>query len=206
MGRDAYKCTALTPLSLPGFDAEELERLTNGPRHYGFHATMKAPFELAATASKDDLLNFLDAFAKTRTSFHIQVAPAALGEFIALRLSEPSDDMTRLHSACVTEFDRFRAPLSNSDIARRRRARLTPEQDARMLKWGYPYIFDDFRWHMTLSNRIKSDVTRTKAVEGLQSLFAGVCAAPLLVDGIAIYVQSSRDAPFRVLKRAEFAG
>ena len=206
LARDAFKCERRAPILLDGFDPDEIERMTTGPRHYGFHATMKAPFELADGKTESELLDTLDQFAEARNPFEVQISPQSLGEFIALRLDRPSEDMTALHSDCVTEFDDFRAPLSEEDIARRRRARLTPEQDARMLDWGYPYIFDEFRWHMTLTNRIKSDVTRTRAIDGLQGLFRDVCTSPHLVDGIAVYFQTDRDAPFHVLKRAAFGG
>lgn len=205
LGRDAFVCKALDQSPLNGFDADEIDRMTKGPRHYGFHATMKAPFELAEGKTQADLLSHLERFASGQGAFRVEISPQSLGEFLAFRLNHPSHDMTKLHTACVTQFDSFRAPLSEADIARRRRAKLSPEQDARMLEWGYPFIFDDFRWHMTLSNRIKSDMTRSKALEGLKALFYDTYQEPHLVDGIAVFFQRDRDAPFHVLKRAQFA-
>lgn len=205
LGRDVFDCKELAQLSLDGFDADEVERMTKGPRHYGFHATMKAPFELAEGATEAQLLTHLDMFAGQQRAFRVEISPQSLGEFLAFRLNHPSHDMMKIHTECVTEFDSFRAPLSEADIARRRRANLSPEQDARMLEWGYPFIFEDFRWHMTLSNRIKSDLTRSKALEGLKALFYDTYQLPHLVDGIAIFFQRDRDAPFRILKRAHFA-
>lgn len=205
LGRDAYVCNSLEQLPLDGFDAEEVERMTKGPRHYGFHATMKAPFELAEGKTEAELLDHLDQFAGKQSAFRVEISPQSLGEFLAFRLNHPSHDMTKLHTACVKEFDAFRAPLSEADIARRRKAKLSPEQDARMLQWGYPFIFEDFRWHMTLSNRIKSDMTRHRALEGLKALFYETYQNAHLVDGIAVFLQRDRDAPFHVLKRAQFA-
>ena len=104
----------------------------------------------------------------------------------------------------MRDFDPFRAPLSEADIARRRRAQLSPAQDARMLEWGYPYIFDDFRFHMTLTSGIADEAVRARVLETLSQLFAYV-TGPHRFDSVAIYRQADRDAPFEVMCRFSFA-
>lgn len=205
LGRDAYGGGVVPRRAIAAFSNREIDELTASPRRYGFHATMKAPFELSDVQTEGALLDFADTFAADQSPFEVALTPQALGKFLALRLVDSSEAMTALHTDCVKAFDAFRAPLSEADIARRRRSNLTPEQDARMLEWGYPYIFDQFRWHMTLSNKIEDDDLRARLLAVLQDLFAEACRAPHEVNGVAVYKQDDRDAPFVILKRVHFS-
>ena len=204
LGRNAYTGDSVERREFPGFKDRDIDRLTSSPAHYGFHATMKAPFELRDGKTETQLLAHLETFSNTQNMFDVRLAVHPLGEFLALRLTDNKEAMQQLHEACVREFDSFRAPLSPEDIERRRKASLSPTQDARMLEWGYPYIFDEFRWHMTLSNRILSNSTREKVISTLTDMFEEVLADPLRIDGIAIYRQVDRNVPFNIIGRARF--
>ena len=73
-----------------------------------------------------------------------------------------------------------------------------------MLEGGYPYIFDDFRFHMTLTNGVDDDALRERVLDALRQLFAYV-SGPHRFDGVAIYRQADREAPFEVMERFGFA-
>jgi putative phosphonate metabolism protein len=202
LGRDAFTGERLARPALPGLDDLDLDAVTEDPRGYGFHATLKAPFELAEETGEAELLAFAEAFAGARASFEAPLAPARLKRFLALRLAQPCPQMDALHRACVEDFDRFRAPLSDFDLARRRKAPLTPEQDARLTAWGYPYVFEDFRFHMTLTGGVGEDAVAERLLAAFQGYFGDV--APHRFDGVAIFRQDGRHAPFRVLERFGF--
>lgn len=204
LGRDAFTGEALTRPGLPGLEDLDLDRLTADPRGYGFHATLKAPFELAAHETEDALVGFAESFAAGRTAFEAEIAPAALGTFLAFRLSNPTPAMDDLAAHCVRAFDPYRAPLSDFDLARRRKAPLTPEQDARMVQWGYPYIFEDFRFHMTLTGSIRDEALRGRVLRALEDHLAEV-AGPHRFDSVAVFRQADRDAPFQILARLTFS-
>ena len=204
LGRNAFTGDKVRRREFPGMSDDDIDRLTSSPSHYGFHATMKAPFELREGRTEAQLVKRLESFARQQPAFDVRLAVRPLGQFIALRLTENFDAMRTLHEACVRDFDGFRAALSYDDIERRRKADLSPEQDARMLDWGYPYIFEDFRWHMTLSSRIVSDATRDRLLNLLQGLFQPALISPLRIDGIAVYRQVDRRAPFNIIERASF--
>ena len=127
-------------------------RITDRPRKYGFHATVKPPFSLASNSTQGDLQDAFQTFCAT-------VSPATggtlkinrLGRFLAMTQDVQSNDVTELAASTVSHFDKFRAPLSDQDIAKRRQRRLTPQQDALMLRWGYPYVMQEFKFHMTLT-------------------------------------------------------
>ncbi|MEL7043133.1 MAG: DUF1045 domain-containing protein [Pseudomonadota bacterium] len=204
LGRDAYSGSPVERREFPGTRDEDIDRLTSSASHYGFHATMKAPFVLKEGFTEDQLLKYLESFSLEQSSFEAKLSVRPLGQFLALRLLSGMEQMRKLHEDCVRKFDKFRAPLTMEDIERRRKANLSPDQDARMLEWGYPYIFDDFRWHMTLSNRILSDSTRDKMLEHVQAFFKDVIAKPILIDGVAVYRQVDLNAPFNIIGRAAF--
>ena len=133
-------------------------RITDRPRKYGFHATMKPPFSLASNSTQGELQDAFQAFCAT-------VSPATggtlkisrLGRFLAMTQDVQSNDVTDLAASTVSHFGKFRAPLSDNDIQKRRQRRLTPEQDALMLRWGYPYVMQEFKFHMTLTGPLQND-------------------------------------------------
>ena len=203
LGRDAFTGEVLERPALDGLDGLDLEALTASPRDYGFHATLKAPFELAADRSEEELLSFAQSFAARQPAFTAPLAMASLGRFLALRLAAPSPGMQALHAACVRDFDPFRAPLSDFDLARRSKASLTPEQDERLRAWGYPYVFDDFRFHMTLTGSVRDPVTAERLGQALKVHFADL-EGPHRFDSIALFKQDDRSSPFHVLARFAF--
>jgi putative phosphonate metabolism protein len=203
LGRDPHRKLDCRRPALPALADLDLERLTASPRGYGFHATLKAPFELVEGRSEPELLDFAEGFARQRQPFSASISPQALGRFLAFRLDAPCPEMSELAEACVRAFDPFRAPLSDFDIARRRRSGLSPAQDMRMLEWGYPYIFEDFRFHMTLTNGIEDEALRSRVLDALRQMFAYVSGVHRF-DAVAIYRQSDRDAPFEVVERFSF--
>lgn len=203
LGRDAYDGGARARPRLLGLEALDLDALTADPRGYGFHATLKAPFELREGGTEADLIDALRAFAAARSPFRAPIAPDRIGPFHAFRLSEPSAEMEALHAACVRAFDPFRAPLSEFDLSRRRKARLTELQDTRLVEWGYPYIFEDFRFHMTLTGAVTDDAVSGSLGAALSEYFRDQ-TGPHLFDGVALFTQPAREAPFVILERADF--
>jgi putative phosphonate metabolism protein len=203
LGRDVFTGEGQARPQLPGLEGLDLDALTEDPRGYGFHATLKAPFELAPEADEAALLAFAEGFAARQPSFTAALATARLKTFIALRLSETSPEMQALHGACVREFDRFRAPMSAFDLARRRKAPLTPEQDERLLAWGYPYVFEDFRFHMTLTGSVREPEVAERLFAALKAHFADL-EGPHRFDSVAVFRQDDRTAPFHVLARFAF--
>jgi len=204
LGRDAYTGEAHARPRLPNLDGLDLDALTADPRGYGFHATLKAPFELAADTTETELLTAAEQFVARRSSFEAAIAPAALGRFLAFRLQDGEAELQALHAACVRDFEPFRAPLSDHDLARRRTAPLTPEQDDRLTAWGYPYVFEDFRFHMTLTGLIRDEALRAQVLEALGEHFAAE-TGPHRFDGIAVFKQADRAQPFDILQRFDFA-
>lgn len=184
-------------------DLQDLAEVTDGARIYGFHATLKAPMRLAPGVSEADLL----AEASRLASDHPPVAVgaltvAALGRFLALVPVAPPPALGLLAAECVAALDPLRAPLNPAEIAKRRPERLTPRGRALLDRWGYPHVFEEFRFHMTLT-----DALPDKAVEGwrarLAEAYARSGAGSLTIGSVAILRQDG-GAPFRLVERIPF--
>ena len=119
------------------------------PRRYGFHATLKAPFVLRDGATENDLRVAVDDVAARRSRFVLPgLHVSAIGSFLALVPNQPDVRIDALAADCVTAFEPFRAPLSPADRQRRLKAPLTLRQTELLETWGYPYVLDEFRFHM----------------------------------------------------------
>lgn len=198
LGRNAFTGAALEQPAVTGFDAATLANLTADPRRYGFHATLKAPFALAEGRSEAELVAEIGRFVAGAEPFDIpEVVVGRLGSFFAL---VPGDDCTALQDFAgevVRRFERFRAPLSSADIARRKPDELNAAERQNLVQWGYPYVFEDFRFHMTLTGRVPAE--RRDAVEkALRAHFAEFHGRPLSIAGLALFREASRGADFTV--------
>lgn len=198
LGRDAW--TGRVVHTRPGSDVdpETLAVLTAEPRQYGFHATLKPPFRLAEGATLADLRRSLAAFCRGRgPSVIASLTLARLGSFFALVPGGDTPGLSGLASDAVRSFEPFRAPLTAAEVARRRPERLTERQREYLAAWGYPYVFDEFRFHLTLTGPVPE--AEWDSVESrLRSRFAPFIGRPLAVDTICIFVQPQPPGDFVV--------
>lgn len=202
IGYDAY-----TASELPFPDAQlkafaDWREMTSDPRKYGFHATLKAPFTLKDGASEADLLAAFGEFARAPRAIP-QIVPVvrSIGRFIAVVPDVPVDTLNALADDCVRAFDHLRAPLTEQDRARRLKSPLTDNQIRHLDRWGYPYVFEEFRFHMTLSGNLPDD-KREPAQALLQSLFATLKPSALTIDSLTLLRQEGSSARFVVMKQA----
>ncbi len=174
------------------------------PAKYGFHATLKAPFELAESTGEAALLDAANGFAARQRCFGIgRLQVARLHHFIALVPAGRSDALPAFADACVRDFDCFRAPLSAADRARRLAAVLSSAEIGHLDRWGYPYVFESFQFHMTLSGPLRPDPIGPMH-QALAALYAPV-DAELTIDGFAVFKQAARPERFHLLQRFSFA-
>ncbi|RIY03831.1 DUF1045 domain-containing protein [Aureimonas flava] len=188
LGRDAFATGG----------ASVADALVAEPARYGFHATMKPPMRLRDGHTPEEIDRGLAAFCAARAATEIpRLALRRIGRFFALVPDEALPDLDALAGETVRQFERFRAPLSDAERARRAPDRLTERQRALLDAWGYPYVFEEFRFHMTLTGPV--DEPDAAAVDArLRRHFAPVLGCPLPVDGLALFVEDEPGAPFRV--------
>jgi len=175
--------------------------VTTDPRKYGFHATLKAPFALAPGRTEADLLKAFSAFAAPATP-EISLIVGSISSFIAVIPAMPSVELSALAQTCVEAFDPFRAPLTDHDRARRRPDRLTERQRCYLDRWGYPYVAEEFRFHMTLTGSLPHQ-RHEVIVPMLRALFAGITATRRPIDRIALFYQPDAPSRFRIIAERE---
>ncbi|MEO0621351.1 MAG: DUF1045 domain-containing protein [Pseudomonadota bacterium] len=160
--------------------------LTNRARRYGFHGTLKAPFRLAEGVTAADLDAALGALAAGLAAF--ETPPLVLDDapgFPCLHLSAPCPELDALAAACVTELDRFRAPLTEEERARRLASGLSAEDTARLDRWGYPHVLEAFRFHLTLARPLEPGEADT-VLPAARAHFAAHVGQPLRIGTLSL--------------------
>ncbi len=205
LGRDPEAGIDIKQPEIAGLPAETLARVTSSPRRYGFHGTLKPPFRLAQGADPDGLRGELSTFAADRTAFDLPpLRVSALDGFLALTPTHVSKDLDDLAADCVRAFDAFRAPPDEDELARRRAHGLNDRQATHLARWGYPYVLDQFRFHMTLSERLDEGLRET-VQRILEREAAPALAAPVRIDSFALFHEPAQGAQFRLIARFAFA-
>lgn len=172
--------------------------MTAAPRKYGFHGTLKPPFRLAAGRSYERLEARIAELAHDLTPATCGgLRLTQLGQFLALVPGGETEDLAQVAGVFVKELDTFRAPASAAELTRRRAVGLTPRQAALLNQWGYPYVLDEFRFHLTLTGKLPpNDLSRAAAAlhDALPDL-----PDPFVVDAVAL-VGERRDGVFEVIR------
>jgi putative phosphonate metabolism protein len=206
LGYDCFERADVPHRSIDGIDPARLTLATVDPRRYGFHATLVAPFRLAPGIEGDELATAFAAFATSRAP--VMAGPlrvAAMDRFVVLVPAEPYPEIEALADACVAAFDRFRAPLTDGDRARRVAAGLTARQIELLERWGYPYVLDEFRFHMTLAGPI-ADGERPTFTASLAKAFDGLAGDHLELGAVSLMRQDDTASAFYVLARQRLTG
>jgi putative phosphonate metabolism protein len=202
LGRDALSGAAVPhpPALLEAIP--DWAMLVTDPRRYGFHGTLKPPFRLADGVTARDILAAARSFSAARQPFATPpLRVTRLGAFCALTPSAPCAPLDALAADCVRAFEPMRAPLTQAEREKRLRSPLTPRQHANLDEWGYPYVFEDFRFHLTLSDALPEE-RREAVAAALEALYAPL-AGPLHVSGIALFEQQD-GGDFRVTEWLPF--
>jgi putative phosphonate metabolism protein len=202
LGYDAARGVDVPHLPLAGIDPALWPALSAEPRAYGFHATLKAPFRLAGGMHRADLYEALEDLAPRLPSVRLPgLAVTAIGTFVALTPAGDGEDLSALALRVTSELDVLRAPLNEAELQKRLRAPLTERQRASLRRFGYPYVGEDFRFHMTLSGSLPSgqvgavlDALRTAHAQEVQ-------AGPVGIDALTVFEQPAPGERFRITER-----
>jgi putative phosphonate metabolism protein len=209
LGRDAIADRRVVPPPTADFAAETIERITSAPRLYGFHATLKPPFRLKAGYRSHDV--YLQAANLALSLQPAALPPLQLAEidgFVALTFAAAAPGAQACHAIaaqCVSCFDNLRACPTAAEIARRQRMPLNPRQTQLLAQWGYPYVFDTFRFHLTLSGRLPAQ-ERQQVIAALRPQVDALRGEPLTLNALTVYRQPAHDAPFIATRRYGFDG
>lgn len=199
LGWDVAVGAAVDHPDLPG-----LHDVTTTPRKYGFHGTLKPPFRLSDGTSLQDLQVAVTRLARRCAPARCDgLALTRLGRFLALTPVGDDSGIARVAATCVSDLDAFRAPVSAAELERRRRARLSEGQDANLQRWGYPFVMEDFRFHLTLTGRLAPDQLDHWTEAAKREL--PILPAPFILDAVAL-VGERQDGRFELLQRYALSG
>lgn len=201
LGWDVLTGTTVAHPDLP-FD---VAAITATPRKYGFHGTIKPPFALADGQDETALRHAARDLCATLPPVTLDALELSrLGRFLALTPVGETTPLATLAATCVRELDRFRAPPTEAELTRRRQANLSPRQEALLTEWGYPYVMEAFRFHMTLSGKLEPERADDVAAV-LRSQMAGWLGGPHVIDALAL-VGERADKRFELIEYLPLKG
>ncbi len=200
LGRDAVTGAAIPQPPVPG-----LGGLTADPRRYGFHGTIRAPFRPAEGVDGAAI-----AAAVAGLAGRLAPAPAPglrLADLLGFLALVPEGDgaaILRLGAAVVEGTEALRAPLTDAEIARRDPARLTPRQRSLLNRWGYPYVMEEFRFHLTLTGRLPPD-RMADVTAAAQVHMAPHLPRPFVIEDLCLFGEDGQGT-FHLLHRYALSG
>ena len=193
LGWDAERGVAVAQPDVAG-----IVEFTADPRVYGFHCTLKPPMRLAtdyAAFVADVAALAADIGAFPLPGFRV----ADLSGFLAVREAEPSRALQELADRCVERLDRHRAPPDEAELARRRGGGLSPAREANLVRWGYPLVFGEWRFHMTLTRRLTS-AEQAHIRPAAEGYFRDALRRERVCDEICVFTQAPGQN-FRIAER-----
>ena len=191
----AGRAVAQPKLALP----RPLADATAEPRKYGFHGTIKPPFRLAAGVTPQDLQQAVAQLARSlRPVVLAGLQRVNLEGFLALVPQGDTAELETLAAEVVRALDPYRAPLTAAETARRRPERLTARQRELLAIYGYPYVMEEFRFHLTLSGPLGADHAAFSAAADHH--FADLIPQPFSLAELCLFGEDS-DGRFHLLQR-----
>ncbi|MCJ7800699.1 MAG: DUF1045 domain-containing protein [Polaromonas sp.] len=198
LGRNDYDHRALPQPQLEDIAPAELARITAEPRRYGFHATLKAPFRLAEGLGETTLVRRLEQLARGLQPLPLgPLRVTALGNFVALVPAFSPPGLQALAAACVQALDDLRAPLSAADRLRRRIEHLDEREVELLNRYGYPYVMERFRLHLTLTGPIGREAAQRVAQALTERIEQLNHETPLSLDRLCLFVERAPGTPFQ---------
>ena len=204
LGWDAASGRAVAQPDLAGLPRPAAE-LTRDPRRYGFHGTLRAPFRLGDGISPDEA-------RKAVAELALRTAPLRCGDlriedvhgYLAL-IPQGCEEALQALAACVVEgTNHLRAPLTEAEIARRRPEALSPRQRELLHRWGYPYVMEEFRFHLTLTGSLPPD-QRGPVMAVLRDHLGPVLPRPFAIEDLCLFGEDA-GGRFHLLHRAPLSG
>jgi putative phosphonate metabolism protein len=200
LGRDAYTGEELEQPDIAG-----IKTITPEPARYGLHATLKAPFRLKDGVHASTVQEAVAALSLVQSSVKVSnLLLTAENGFLALVPHKTQAALYHLAERCVRELDQYRAPLTSTEIARRQNGGLTPQQNQHLLAFGYPYVLDEFKFHITLTNQLPAEKINW-LMSRAQQYFAPVIGQSLILDNLSIFEETESSMPMTIIHQFPLA-
>jgi hypothetical protein len=181
----------------------DLRAITAEPKRYGFHGTIRAPMRLAEGVTEAYFATCVGRLA-TRLSPVVceGLRVETMHGFVTLTPVGCEAALLDLAAAVVEGTDALRAPLTEAEVARRRPDRLSRRQRDLLDRWGYPFVMEEFRFHLTLTDRL-DDPGPVRAA--LEAYFAPVLPRPFVIEDLCVFGED-QSGRFHLLHRYALTG
>ena len=180
--------------------------LTEDARRYGFHATLKPPMRLREGCGWADVLDVAAMIATSVPPFALPpLAVADVFGFLALRETEPCPALQAFADVCVAIADPLRALPDEAELARRRRNGLSRAEETNLSRWGYPYVFATFFFHLTLTRRLAAEEMAALRPEA-ERHFAAALVHARMVSDVCLFVEPEPGVELVLGKRIALCG
>ena len=201
LGYDPVSGKDIPRPTVQGMTSQEIVSITKGAGRYAFHGTLRSPFKLRKNRSLSSLDKALQSFAaKVHPIICGPLSIRSIGRFLALVPDDPENQIPGLAEKCMRAFDNFRLAPGKQELDRRRQAGLTDIQEQLLLRWGYPFVMEEFRFHLTLSDKLEGmDLIRYQAL--LEKHCNGLCKEPFVIDEIALLGDPGQGGKFEEISR-----
>jgi len=208
LGRCAGRDLAVPQPYIPGMSTALFGTITQGPRQYGFNATLKAPFRMDATARRRDLSQALAAIAAEHVAFDLPAMQVrSLGDFLAIAPEEADARMDRLAAQCVMQLDEFRGATTGGEMRCPERNDLTARQQELLERWGDAFVMDEFHLHYSLTGPLAlfDEGVAGRVAESAREHFAPVLRELRHVSRLVVFEERVPGAPLRIVETVPLA-
>lgn len=198
--RDSTPKTVLT-LGLPKKIHQEA---VSSALRIGFSCIFYPPFKLRNEVDIKELVLHSQTFCHTLSP----VKTGALkvqsngGQIIIAPIST-DQKVINLASECVLFYDNFRLKDPPIPINNQLHKALSQRQRDYLVKWGNPYVFEEFSFSMPLTGRIAKTIS-DPLTEYLQNQLIHYLSHGLTVDGLYLFGQKAGSEPARLLNYFPF--
>jgi hypothetical protein len=191
-------------VALPGLP-RPADQITVDPRRYGFHGTLRAPFRPAEGVDEAAIrVAVADLAARLAPVRCEGLVLENLQGFLALTPTGCEAALLEFGAMVVEGTDALRAPLTGAEVARRRPESLSSRQRALLEVWGYPYVMEEFRFHLTLTDRLP-EAEVAPVLAALQAHFADALPSPFVIEDLCLFGEDGAGV-FHLLHRYALTG
>lgn len=175
--------------------SEDIAALTETPRKYGFHGTIKPPFRLAEGTTPHELSRATERLCKHAAPVTLDgLELTQLGRFLALTPTGDAFALAQLAAQMVKELDHYRAAPTEAELTKRRQANLSDRQEANLTAWGYPYVMEEFKFHLTLTGKLNKSRAST-VFNALKPALVNTLPKPFRIEHLTL-AGEGRDGRF----------
>ncbi len=194
---DTFGREWLATETVPGIAPARMQALLADVRRYGWHATLSAPGALAAGIAYDELRQALVELAARFAAFELPLRLDNLAGFLALRPAVDEAAVRTLAAQCVRRLNPLRAPLERAEL-QRRSAGLDGVELALLRQYGYPFVLDRYRFHMTLA--APTDEVEQAALHAWLAPRLGT-EVSARIDALSLCREAEPGAAFEIIER-----